>query len=72
MHLRLRATRLLLLSVYLSLLGNGVAFAKSKGPAKSRRTEAVSGYKTKKGKHVKAYKRAPAGTSDAKKKPSVR
>lgn len=53
MHLRLRATRLLLLSVVFSLLGNGVAFTKSKRSAKSGRTESVSGYTTKKGKHVR-------------------
>ena len=72
MHFRLRATRLLLLSVVFSLLGNGVASAKSKRSAKSGRTESVSGYTTKKGKHVKAYKRVPATASDAKKKRSVR
>lgn len=63
--LTMRATRLLMLFVLLALLGNDVAFAK--GSSKSRRTESVRRYTTKNGKTAKPYKRAPAGTSDAKK-----
>jgi hypothetical protein len=58
--------RLLLLFAVLSLLGNGVAFGK--GSSKSKRTQSVGGYKIKKGKKVKAYKRALAGAPHAKNK----
>jgi len=58
---------LALLMVVALMCGN--AFAKSKGSSPLKRTQSVHGYTTKSGKHVASYKRAPAGTSDAPKKP---
>jgi hypothetical protein len=58
--------RFLLLFAVLALLGNGVAFGK--GSSKSKRPASVSRHTTPKGKKVKAYKRADAGTPRAKNK----
>jgi hypothetical protein len=41
------------------------AAAWGRGSSASRRTEHVSGYTRKDGTHVRAYYRAPSGTSDA-------
>lgn len=61
--------RLLVLIAVFALLG-GSAFANGKGSSPWKRTEKVGGYTTKSGKHVSGYNRAPAGTSDAPRKPS--
>jgi hypothetical protein len=57
--------------VFFALFTIGIGFGNpiyARGSAKSQRTEHVNGYRTKNGKYVKPYYRAPKGSGKSKKK----